>query len=426
MAQRTRIIAGRLFALLFVCALLLSSESFALGVTPARTTIREGDVPYFVFTPRFSEGEEGVVTISVEGDLADKIHFDKTLLANGEVARGLVDVPSDLEPGDHPQRIVLRLITQSSAGGFGANVEVAGLLVVNKPYPESYLRGDFFLNTDPGTNAITTTVMLENMGVVPVTPESVIIGLIDGSDEKGLITMVPEKVLPSSFSKLTAEYFGVKNGELSPGVYAAVLDVPYGERTFHVEKEFAVGEPTLSVESVVYNDESGAIKPIDVAGMVRWNRPLDVTFTVYLDNKTDPSIVERKTLSGAYLERLYLDTARIGVPVSDVEVVISYGSSSASGTTRTSFASPVYASIWRWVMWMVLALLLLFLIIIFWRRRKRPAMLDTSILRDAHHDSAPAESSTSSSVPSVVSGVPPVSDVSSVQVPSTGSSSVDK
>src|SRR5690348_17242006 len=124
---------------IFFAFLIATSASLAFGVSPAKKVFDTPGNHSFSITARH-EGEVGVVNIRAEGDLAQFISFDKTsaLFTTDETFEAVIDVPPNIEPGDHTQKIVVSVTPQGS-GVMSATVETVSLLVVRKEFPGPYL-----------------------------------------------------------------------------------------------------------------------------------------------------------------------------------------------------------------------------------------------------------------------------------------------
>lgn len=322
------------FSLLLAFSLCAPS-SVALGLSPARITIAYNDtvagtfVP-FTITPLATGGEIGSVRLRAEGDLAEHVSFSSAISPIGTPVPASVYLPEGLTPGDHPQDIIVTLVPEDASGTVSASIEVATTVLVQVPYPAQYLTGTITPNRADG-DSISISLMLQNRGVVPAYPEYAIVEVLDDGIKLDEMPLEVPVVPPTTFVGANARYDGVTTGVITPGVYTLRAIVPYANTELRVERETPIGRPAFNITYARYAaEESGTIKPVDVRGTVVWNRPIDYSISLYVDNSTVPATsVAFSTLD--FDTRLYIDTETAGVPLERVRVVLA----SEDGTSRS-------------------------------------------------------------------------------------------
>lgn len=326
-APRYRQNAVRIAFMLAALFIIIPACAWALGVSPASITVEHNETTsgtrvQFTITPLATGGEEGMARLHAEGDLAEHVEFATSEAPFGAPVLASVFLPADLEPGDHPQDIVVTFLPDITDGTVVANLEVATTLLVQVPYPDQYLTGSLTPNGVPGSTALLLTIMLQNRGSVPVTPENVSIAVLDGAQQVDRLFVEPSIVLPGGFAGLNAQYNGAASGAVRPGVYTFQAVIPYADRELRIAREAAIGEPRFEIIHARYGaEETGAIRPLDVKARVLWNRPVPYTVSAYVDDASDPAA----SISSSDLElssRLYIDTARSGVPAGKLSVVM--------------------------------------------------------------------------------------------------------
>ncbi|HIH24804.1 TPA: hypothetical protein HA251_07265 [Candidatus Woesearchaeota archaeon] len=323
-------------SLMMIACSICAPSSVALGLSPASITIAYNDtvagtiVP-FTITPLATGGETGFVRLRAEGDLAEHVSFSSAISSPGVPVPSSVYLPEGLTPGDHPQDIVVTLIPEGAAGTVSANIEVATTLLVQVPYPDQYLTGTLTPNIADGTS-ILISLMLQNRGNVPTTPVYATLEVLDGDVKRDELPLDIPVVLPTSFAGVSASYDGVATRVILPGVYTLRAIVPYADTELIVERETAIGAPVFNITHARYAaEESGAIRPVDVRGHVLWNRQLNYSIFVYVDNGTVPATTV--SLSDVnFATRLYIDTDVVGEPQERVRVIIVF----ADGTPQSS------------------------------------------------------------------------------------------
>ena len=148
--------------ILLIFTLLIVSDVFALGVSPARKIIEfspelEIEVEFNVLN---SEGKDMKVVIYVEGDNLDEeiiIDNPELIFSSGELQKSVkynIKLPEKYdEPGTHEIKIVAREIPVDKAfeGTFvGASVAVVHIVRINVPYPGKYATVELKLGEDTG------------------------------------------------------------------------------------------------------------------------------------------------------------------------------------------------------------------------------------------------------------------------------------
>jgi hypothetical protein len=372
------IIALAAFALSSVlCTLLLAEPAAAFGISPQGVTIQHNEstagtrIPFTVRTIMDS-GESGVAHVRAEGDLASGIVFDKDVVPLGEQITGSILIPETLEPGDHVQEIIITQVPEAGTGTVQAAIELASAIIVQSPYPDAYLTATLTPNRQAGS-AVLMTVMLQNHGIRAVTPDAVSIMVFDGAQQRDEIGLVPPTVVPTSFAGVSAMYDGVRTGALQPGEYTVRARIPYEDReAMTPEQSVTFGAPLINITTARYAyEETGAIKPIDVSIRTTWNRPLNGTILVYVDNSTAPSTTQEIPLNPAAPVRLYLDTTVSGVPKTHITIVVRAHGSEASVripvTARPVATGPPLALI----ILCIVAIITIGLLILVWLRGKR-------------------------------------------------------
>lgn len=333
---------------LIIMMLLLIPGAMAIGISPAQVSLSPDDTAF-----TFRAISDSPVSVRVEGDLAQHITLEKTVVQPGEEIRGTISLPGDVTPGTHQQYIVVSSAA-SEGGTIGAAAEAAGSLLIKIPYPEEYLEADWAVTSDGDVALITVTV--ENLGSRPTIPRITV--AIDGKT----LPVEAGMVAPGEFGKSEA-----RHTVTAPGEYEAILEILYSDRRITEARTHAFGSPRLAISSLTYNDESGEIKPVDITGTTGWNRQLNLTLELYLDNSTTPALTESFVTADAFAHRAYLTP---GYAPSTVKAVLRSGDAQTTATVRTGEAGIAPGrSFWPTALFIVAMLVV---VIIIWRFMRKP------------------------------------------------------
>jgi hypothetical protein len=336
--------------IIVLITLLLIPSVFGIGVSPAdRVMTESGDFTFRAIT-------DVPVTVHAEGDLAQYIMLESATVQPGESIKGKIDLPQGLAPGDHQQYIVISSATSPSEG-FGGAAEIAASLLIQIPYPEEYLDANWDIAQDAGTGVALITVTVQNLGSKNTTPEE--IGVAIGADTLSLTTPMVEK---QQFAQVQSSYIPA-----APGVYDAILTIRNGEQVITKTRTESFGLPALTLERITYNDEAGAIKPVDITGTIAWNRPLNVSVEIYFDNDSSPILSSSFLAEGAFTERLYLTTDR---DPAQVRVMLRAGGQKAELATMRSSQEREFPLLLAIIVLLLIALIAVTL----WKhRREKPS-----------------------------------------------------
>lgn len=336
----------------FLVAVLFSVQiAFGLGISPAKMGFTQGyDDVEFEFR---IIGTDRPVLVRIEGQMAQYIEIDNEIVQPGESITGRILPLPDIAPGTYGNRIIARELSGNAAGTVSATAEVAAQLLVNIPRPDAYLIGTWDYENEGDTMRF--TVMLENLGTLEATPDDMSISI---GDE--MILLNPPAVLPASIEKVTVRH----TPSLQPGVYDAVLHVAHEDREFEDRKTVVIGSPIIIIDEFVYRaEEKGVVKPLDVAGSIRWNRQEALRIAVFADNGTAPIAETVVDVQGDFAERLYLEDREPDVLRA---VVTARDARAESVWVRTDVDVPSG----RWIWIAALALVILGLVWL-WRLREK-------------------------------------------------------
>jgi hypothetical protein len=318
----------RIVFFLFISLFLVTSIS-ALRISPAKVEGNfkpglENTIQYRVDT-----GTGRDLELFVEGDLAEYVTLDKTILHEGGYFNAIMKLPKELEiPGPRRTYVgVKELVDEELVGALGVSVTMRALILIHVPYPGKYLETELRAHN-------------VNMGE-PITFE---LDVMSRGDED--LIMNPRIEIYTEYDELVETlYFNERDIEsqetiklqkvmnttsLLSGDYYAVSKIDYEARTAESKVNFKIGE--LTIEIVNYSREIllDGIQSFRVDIESAWNDKIDGAYaeviilngsrkiTEFKTSPTDLSPWETRSILG------YIDTKGISPGTYDADVTVIY------------------------------------------------------------------------------------------------------
>jgi hypothetical protein len=251
----------------------------AIGITPGRSTLD--------YTPGVdiektiqvlnSEHENLEVAMMIQGELNQSIQISEGKLEflPSEESKSFtfkINSPVGLDPGLHSAEILAVEIPKSGSGYVGATVAVATQIHINVPYPGKYLDADFnILDAEPET-AATLIVPVINRGKLGIGSAHANIEIYNlDYEKKAEVTTDFLEIGPGLRSELSAKW----NISVNSGNYIARITLTYDGETRTFEKEFAIGNRKLEIESILVNNfQLGGIAKLQILVENKWNKEI--------------------------------------------------------------------------------------------------------------------------------------------------------
>ena len=274
--------------ILLIFTLLIVSDVFALGVSPARKIIEfspelEIEVEFNVLN---SEGKDMKVVIYVEGDNLDEeiiIDNPELIFSSGELQKSVkynIKLPEKYdEPGTHEIKIVAREIPVDKAfeGTFvGASVAVVHIVRINVPYPGKYATVELKLGEDTG-QGVDFIVYVNNFGTQKIVSAKGIIDVYGPTNEK-LTSLETGLVSVDSGARKAMNVKWDEN--INSGKYYAKLTVLYDGNVAEYEKVFNVGIRLVDIlDIIVKNFKLGGIAKFNILVENGWPELISDVYT---------------------------------------------------------------------------------------------------------------------------------------------------
>ncbi|MGV8151441.1 MAG: hypothetical protein ACP5OG_00005 [Candidatus Nanoarchaeia archaeon] len=332
---------NKLFCI-FVIALVLVSNAYAMGITPGRTTINfspglEREVKVEVLNNEHKD-LEAVVMIQGELNSSISVSANKFVFSPTDEFKSFnykVKLPKSLEPGLHTAEVVVLEIPKANPDGtfVGATGAVVSQVYIYVPYPGKYADFDInVLNAEQNTTA-TFVIPVINRGKVGIGKIRAVIDVFSPLNEKiGTINTDEASLASNARTELSANW----NISANIGSYIARVTVFYDGESRTLEKIFSVGAQALSVDSITVNNfELGQIAKIQILVDNKWNEELTGVFAnLLVYNKENQVMADVKSSSEniAPLSKkelvAYWDTVGVSEGEYNGKLLVKYGQKS--------------------------------------------------------------------------------------------------
>lgn len=329
-------------------AIILVQQAAALGITPGKKNIdfEPGKTQEVDITVINSEKEAKTVNLKPKGKLKNNIELSKNQVefSKGEKRKSLtytLNIPESLEePGRHQSKIKATQKGKNIQAGettVGSRVAVISKVNIDVPYPGKYLE---ILETkiESGLNESEFFIQLENKGQETIEQAKVTLTIKnpEGEEVKTKETMV-ENINEGKRAEANPKISGLETGK-----YTAEIKVNYAGNSQTSEKEFSVGQDTLSIKRMYVEDfELGEIAKFNSMVKNNYNtkiKNLQMNMTIYNRDSVMESIKSNTyTIPSESTKNIvsYWDTE--GVEKGDYQGVIALQHSLGSFSKEVTF-----------------------------------------------------------------------------------------
>jgi hypothetical protein len=327
------------YFIFFILILILASNAYALGVSPARATADFVPNAEFDVQLCFQPNEIKTLKISKDGPLADRI----TLKRVGE--DGIIDaeitpcitytvhLPEKIEtPGIQQNTVSATEIRQDATGMLSVLVKIIHQLWIQVPYPGQYLEYQFTAENVKAGEEVQIRVNYVSRGDQKLDSIHGKITIYDINNKTlgNVETDRAYNILPGQSGELKAKWNSSPNRE---GRYRAELKLIYAGMQYNATSNFKLG--ALDVYLINNTDEVviGGIKPFGIIVESIWSEPIKnvhakvslFNYTRYPEALTSFETITR-TLDPwqtAYLEG-FVDTDKLGVGEYDMKMYLTF------------------------------------------------------------------------------------------------------
>ncbi|MFH1510453.1 MAG: hypothetical protein ABIF10_02080 [Candidatus Woesearchaeota archaeon] len=318
-----------------ILLVILAGTAAGLGIVPSSKEIlfEPGKEETIELLVKNNEAKSFNAMVYAEGELAKYITVteDTIELKSTEQAKKIVLKISMPESMDRQGEILTQIVvreTGSHAEGVSAYLAVASKLKLIVPYSGKYAEARLLSPAFIRGQESNFAVEVSNLGTEAIEEAQAFIDIIGPLGNK-ITTLTGEKKRVEAKGKALLIVKWVP--ELNNGPYRAVATVIYDAKTATDETDFAIGEPTLSIDSVsVTGFTLGGIAKFDILVSSNWGLPMQDVYgqvqvgdprTTYTSYKTASMAVEPY---GKQLFAAYWDTDKVLAGNYRLDMMFSY------------------------------------------------------------------------------------------------------
>ncbi len=330
-------ITFKLLGIILVVLILNILNVFALGITPARTTLnfQPGLQQEIEFSLINSENKEMNIQIYTEGDLKDYIQilgdtdFKMKSSEESRVLRYQISLPSELTPGLHKSEIVIVDMPKENSKEktyVGSALAVAHQVYVHVPYPGKYIESELKIDGEFNKRFIIPLISRGNEKINNVNAE---IHIYDLNNNELAVLETDTISLDSLEQKeITATWVVDAN----KGKYLAKAILNYDGEQKLLEEGFEIGSLLLDLKQIfVENFVLGGIAKFNMVVENKWIEPIENTYAemrIYDEEFNEIDSLQSATYSipaeTQTVMNYYWDTAEISEELYNANVVLYY------------------------------------------------------------------------------------------------------
>jgi hypothetical protein len=335
--------------MIVLLGMFMISSVYALGVTPARTPVdfEPSLSRTFTFEILNSENRNINLVLKVQGELAEYInlHSSKVSLSSSEGSQIVsydVNLPSQLEPGDHLGEIVIMEVpdeAETSEAYVRATLAVVTQLKVYVPYPGKYANARMNIINANENGDVTFVFPVLSAGQFDLTSVKANVDIYNTMGEKvDSFTTAAIEVPTGQRKELIYKW----KADVPVGNYRAVATLIYDEGTLNFEEIFSVGNQELVLESITVDKFSlGEIAKLEMLVENKWSEPIeDAYIETKILNGTGEIVSSFKSSNydlGPLSKEVFIsywDTAGVSKGTYDTEVSINYAGKKSTNTVH--------------------------------------------------------------------------------------------
>lgn len=333
----------------FIAGILLISSVYALGITPARTTLdfKESLKVNVDFEVINSGNKNMNVVFSVQGELSDYIKLpikEASFLASdrSKTFTYEINLPEELSPGLHTAEVFIMEIP--SGQDIGATQVLATLAVVTQlhiyvPYPGKYANAKMVVyNANQGEDILFVFPVV-SAGEFDLTSVRANVEIFNNMGEKiDSFTTPTMSVLSGEKKEIVYKW----KADVPIGNYRAVAGLVYDEGLINLEEFFTVGSKELELKEITAKGfRLGEIAKLEMLVENKWSEPIS---GVYIETKIKNdkgnimSVFQSPSQNIDALSKQffasYWDTAGVRVGTYETEVSINYADKSSKNNLK--------------------------------------------------------------------------------------------
>lgn len=274
------------------------SSAGAIGISPAKFS--EYFEPHFEkiygFTAYNGQSED-LISLSLNGDLAEFANLSKTLVKNGESFSVTLKLPFELSwPGAHA---LLVTATENKSGQSEATVssiaQIQAKIEVFVPYPGQYIESTFEVyDINEGENA-RYDLAINNLGTETVTIDPEIVIYDENLEGRIRLEEKLEEIVLET--KSSTKIQGLLNTSRFPAGVYNLTAILYHYNITQFNRTLRVGQKNLEIKDYDHIFTRGKINPFHIIVQSKWNSKMDPVYAEVTITDNGGVVGEFRTIS---------------------------------------------------------------------------------------------------------------------------------
>lgn len=336
--------------LFFILGILLIGSVYALGITPARTTIDFG--PNLKKTINFeivnSEGKDlKLSAMVVDGELSQFISLPlrEMFVSATESSKTFsydINLPGALSPGLHTGEIlIMETPSENSQSGTQvlATLAVVTQLYVYVPYPGKYANAKMVIYNANQGDEVTFVFPVVSAGEFDLASVRANVDIFNKMGEKVDSFKTDSVSVPSGEKK---EIVYKWKASVPIGEYRAVAGLIYDEGVLNLEEKFTIGSKELELKEISVRDFTlGQVAKLEMLVENKWSEPISGAFIETEIKNEKGDIVSKFQSPSQNIDALskqlfntYWDTVGVKVGTYEASVSINYADKSSKNNLK--------------------------------------------------------------------------------------------
>lgn len=268
-----------------IAALILINIAAALGLAPAKKTIRYEPGPQ-TYTYKIINNEQRDLQLSLYaiGQLADYITFKQDNIsvdASEDIKefRFTVNLPEGLSPGENIGKIVIEetIVKKKVETGIYTKLRVISKLITNVPYPEKYIKVRIDMNDAQKDQPMDIATTVTNLGRKDIQEVKAEFGIFDNQTRIEELETETKSLARGETEKLLTR---LNTSDYKSGFYSAIATISYDQHELEIGRDFKVGDVYVEILDYTKYFIQGRVNKFDIDVENKWNKKIRNAFAL--------------------------------------------------------------------------------------------------------------------------------------------------
>ncbi|MBU1245570.1 MAG: hypothetical protein ABIJ20_02620 [Nanoarchaeota archaeon] len=364
-----------------LCIIFFSLNVYAVGISPSKKI--------YEFEPGLSEiiefnvinhGDEVLnIEFQVIGDLEKYFSLENAAMSlepgETKLFKTELTLPQDLDlaPGDHRNLILASELPKEIEGGtttIGAIAAVGYVVLVKVPYEGKYLDVLIEVSEAEINHNVYFKIILESLGKQTIENANGNLKIRDEYNET-LTTLTFQESNILFKEKREADVVW-EEGNDRAGIYNAILDLNYDEKTKHVEKSFRIGELLINILDLNEKEVlKNRVTKLEILTQSMWNKDI---ISAYAELEVESEKTKSQSVDYEPWEEknipIYFDSADFETGTYEAKVTLFYENQTSEKIFNIEIVSPLF-SLGNLLIYMIIVVVVLLAVILFVIFKKR-------------------------------------------------------